>query len=899
MNPWVRICVALYRRLARAFPHEFRMIYGEDMERLGEDAAPEIFHRHGFLGLVRLLADIAVRLPAEYLSELRQDAVYAVRRLNKQRGFAAVGVISLALAVGICIVFFAQVKGMMFRSLPGARDSEALAGTQRAISYPLFERFRQQGNVTASATAFIGPVPFGIAVDEATSKAERVFGHLVSPEYFETLGVTPRAGRFFRAEIEKPGSDPVVVISERFWRAHLHADAGAVGRTLRVNGHQAQIIGIGPEGFLGVYPINPADIFVPVTAEPSVAPELSQDILRNRELARFRVVLRLGEGVTLPEAEAALDIVARNFELEKPDPHRDQKGRQVRLVSAGGMMPLSAEQRTMLFGVNGFLLGTILLLACANLATLLLARTHERQKETAIRLAAGASRFRLVRGLVTESVILSLAGSLLGLVFAVWLLDVSRSLALAGQSAQMVQPDYSIDLWTLLFALGVAVLAGLGFGLAPALAAVRVDLVPALKEGAVTSLRAYRRFGLRNQFVVFQVASALTMLLVSGYVVIGYQKSTGFDPGFDASDMYLFSLDPARDGYSATESAALLERLPQRLLDLPRVQAISLVERPPFGDPVIQTNTRVSVGKEENGGEEVVHSIAKLRAGAGYFAALRVPLVDGREFTDRDQRLESASSQSPRTEIPVVLNETAARQIFGAGNPLDRRIREEKETYFVIGVVKDVKFAFMAAKPAATIFLPLTAENFNRGSALGTTVVLRGSGPDIMAEVRREMGVTDPRLTILSARTMGEQLRQFDSLIRWTTVMNGSLGVFSLILAAIGLAGVTAHTVLRRRKEIGIRIALGARRGQVLRLVLKEGAALVVVGSALGFAGAYGLTRAFSAYTAELAQIFDTGTGDPMLLIGAPLLLAGLTFLACYFPARRSTRIDPVAALRE
>jgi ABC-type antimicrobial peptide transport system permease subunit len=295
----------------------------------------------------------------------------------------------------------------------------------------------------------------------------------------------------------------------------------------------------------------------------------------------------------------------------------------------------------------------------------------------------------------------------------------------------------------------------------------------------------------------------------------------------------------------------------------------------------------------------VVHSIAKLRTGAGYFAALGVPLVDGREFTDRDQRLESSSSQSSRTEIPVVLNETAARQIFGAGNPLDRRIREEKETYFVIGVVKDIKFAFLAAKPVATIFLPLTAENFNRGSALGTTVVLRGSGSDLMGEVKREIGLTDPRLTILNARTMGEQVRQFDSLIRWSTVMNGGLGVFSLILAAIGLAGVTAHTVLRRRKEIGIRMALGARRAQVLRLVLKEGAALVVVGSALGFAGAYGLTRAFSAYTAQLAQIFDTGTGDPLLLIGAPLLLAGLTFLACYLPARRSTQIDPVAALRE
>jgi macrolide transport system ATP-binding/permease protein len=898
MNPWVRICVSLYRRLARAFPHEFQMIYGDDLERLGEDAAPEIWRRHGFLGLLRLLADIAARLPAEYFSELRQDALYALRRLNKQRGFAAVGIVSLALAIGICTVYFVQIKGMMFRSLPGASDPEALAGTQRAVPYPLFELYREQRNVAASATAFIGPVPFGIAADD-TGKPERVFGHLVSPEYFATLGVTPRAGRFFSPEIEKLGSQPVVVVSERFWRAHLNADPGAVGRGLRVNGHNAEIIGIGPEGFLGVYPINPADIFVPLTVDPALAPELSQGILQSTDTARFRVVLRLADGMTLPAAEAALDVMTRNFEAEKSDPDRDQKGRQVALISAGGMMPLSSEQRGMMFGANGFLLGMVLLLACANLATLLLARTHERQKETAIRLSTGASRFRLVRGLVTESVILSVAGSLLGLVFAAWLLDISKSLALPNQSAQMVQLDYRLDLLTLLFTLATAILVGFGFGLAPALAAVRVDLVPALKEGAVTSLRAYRRFGLRNQFVVFQVASALMMLLVSGFVVVGYQKSTGFDAGFDATNLHLFSLDPARDGYSAERSADLLERLPQRLLDLPQVQAISLVDRPPFGDLMIPANNRVSAGKENDGGEEVLHNVAKQRVGASYFAALGVPIVRGREFTDQDQRLESSLNQSPRAEIPVVVNETAARDLFGEDNPLGRGIREEKESYFVIGVARDVKFAFMAAKPPATIFLPVTAESFNRGSALGTTVVLRGSGPDLMNMVRREMALSDPRLTIFNARTMSEQVRQFDSFVRWSTVMNGGLGVFSLILAAIGLAGVTAHTVLRRRKEIGIRMALGARSSQVLRLVLKEGAALVVVGSALGFAGAYALTRVFSSLTAQLAQILDIGTSDPLLLAGAPVLLAGLTFLACYFPARRSTRINPVTALRE
>jgi hypothetical protein len=406
-------------------------------------------------------------------------------------------------------------------------------------------------------------------------------------------------------------------------------------------------------------------------------------------------------------------------------------------------------------------------------------------------------------------------------------------------------------------------------------------LAPALKEGAVTPLRGYRRFGLRNLLVGGQVAASLTILLLTSYLVVGYEKTTHIDPGFNTAGLYLFQLDPVRDGYPVERTGELFEKLPDRLS---RIGAVTIAESTPLADLVAYPDVRVSAS--QHGGEQVLASVVRQRIGAHYFSTLGVPMIRGQEFDDRDVRENVAVA-------PAIVNQTAARELFGEANPVGSRIQEDGRSYAVIGVVRDTKSAVLMAKPASTMFLRLIP-------AQGANVIVRGtSGSDVMVGVREELAAVDSRLTIFNARSLHESVEQLNGLVRLSSLFYMGLGVFGLILASMGLAGVTAYAVVRRRKEIGIRMALGARSAQVLRLVLKEGASLVGAGSVLGFAGAYGANRVLTATADVLAKAFGSSAGNPVLLIGVPLLLAALAMAACYVPARRSTRIDPMVALRE
>jgi hypothetical protein len=365
------------------------------------------------------------------------------------------------------------------RPVPALYEPQALMALEAPVSYPHFERYRDQKGVAASSAAFIGPVPFGVALGGSENgKAERLFGQVVSLEYFSTLGVQPAPGRFFNPDTEKPGAAPVVVVTERFWRTHLDSDPRAVGRTLHVNGQTATIIGVGPKDFAGVWPLTPAELFVPVTSSAAIAPELADNALRRSDLRLFRVVLRLAPGVEREAAEAALDTVARQLNQEAAGPKKDEKGRQVRLILAGGVTPLTPEQRASAYGVSAVMGGLVLALACANLATLLLARGSDRRKEIAIRLSVGASRFRLVRQLLTESVMLSFAGGIGGLVIAYWFVGylVAEANRTAGDAPSAY--GYSLNFHSILFAVAVTMVAGVGFGLAPALARGEVWLRP-------------------------------------------------------------------------------------------------------------------------------------------------------------------------------------------------------------------------------------------------------------------------------------------------------------------------------------------------------------------------------------------------------------------------------------
>jgi predicted permease len=519
---------------------------------------------------------------------------------------------------------------------------------------------------------------------------------------------------------------------------------------------------------------------------------------------------------------------------------------------------------------------------------MLLARAAGRRKEIAIRLAVGASRFRLIRQLLTESVLLALGGGAAGFIFAYWLMGAAMTGIQNSVKPLPLNLDLRPDAHVLLFTFLLAAIAGVGFGLAPALAATKTDFAPVLKQGAVTQLRGYRRLGLRNLLMVSQVAGSLMVLIITGFIVLGIpgkQTRVTFDP----ANLYLMSIDPVRDGYSPKNTPALFEKLRERLRSAPAVESAAFTGDPP-GSP-FATPTTFTV--TASGGEpaKVVKSVVKAIAGANYFATLRVKVAAGREFSTRDE-------QGASVEEPAIVNETAAKEMFGSGNPIGRRIVHEKESFEVVGVVPDITAHESGAKPSAGVWVPMNERAYSRPPEGGVTLLVRaGEGRDAVSAIRHEMAAIDPNLSLFDVRTMTEQIDELNRLFASAGLVYGGFGAFGLILASVGLAGVTAYSVAQRRKEIGIRMALGARRGQVLRLVMKEGAGLVMAGSILGFLGAWAVGRMLAAASPDMAEVLK-GT-QPMLLIGAPLLLGVLAMLACYIPARRSTAVDPLTALRQ
>jgi predicted permease len=889
----MNLALRIYRWLAEAFPHEFKLVYGAEVMQLGEDVVQDIAREKGVAGLVRLVADIALRVPAEYLSEMRRDLRYAARALIKSPGFALVGIVSLGLGMGVTTSVFNRLWTGVFRDLPGASHAKDLAMTQTPVSHYYIEQYRAQKSLFAGVAAVQSGVPFNVAFQGGTAKPERLFGQIVSPGYFSVLGVQPQRGRVFSDALDKPGDAPVVVITDRFWRNHLNSAPDAVGETLRLNGQLATIVGITSKDFNGI--LTPAELFVPLTVPAALAPELANDVLHKREAKQFIPLLRLAPGVTIDSAEAGLDAITRRLdEQDLSNPRRDDKSRRVTLLPGGKIVPIPRELRPVVVGFLGALVGLILTIACMNLANMLLARGAARRKELAIRLAIGASRFRLIRQMLTEGILLATLSGMAGLALGYWLSVLSSQLK--QPSAIPTEFDYSLDWRAAVFTFALAIACGVGFSLAPALQATRADVAPTLKEGAAVQLRGYRRFGMRNLLVVGQVAGSLMLLLMTGFLVLGFSKSNNVRTRFDAKTMYLLSVDPVRDGYLPEKTEAFFEKLRERLKAAGGVRGIALAAQPPFS--VVLGTAQLAVAKDPRESSHTEKAVGKETVGAGYFAALSEPVLAGREFEERDERI--SPDESKAAALPVVLNESAARALFGNGNAIGQRVTEDHQPYEVVGVVHDLTNGMLADDTASLMYLPLTRRDFASPPPGGVTIMVRSDGgADSLRVVQREIASIDPNLAVFNVQALSGQMELSRALLRVSMDLYGGIGLFGLVLAAIGLAGVTAYAVARRRKEIGIRMALGARKAQVLRLVLREGAALVAVGSALGFLGAVALVKILSALTSIFGDAFNVATNDPRLIVGAPVLLAGLAMLACYLPARRSAQVDPLTALRE
>lgn len=904
------LSLKLYRKLANGFPDEFKNIYGDELVKIAEDAIPEIWRRHGRAGLLRLLIDIVMRIPEEYVAELRQDVRYGLHALARSPGFSAVAVISVSLGICVATCAYSELHGLVLRDVAGARKPDQLVALQMPTSYPAYERFRNQSTVFWSMFAYVAPVPFSIALGD---KTERTWGHLVTTSYFSTLGVQPALGRFFESNPDDSDTAPEIVVSYRFWQMHLASDAAVIGKTLRINGHACTVIGVGPEKFQGASPmIFGADLWMTMAAGTQVAPELSGDALHRRDTTIFRVVGRLKPGISEGQAEAQLDSIAREMGRDFGDINRNRKERRVLMVSGGKVMPLRKQDLPVFTEFFTVLGGMVLLIACANVANMMLVKAAERRREIAVRLSLGASKARLIRQLLTESMLISVAAGLLAFLLSFWIMRGASELRMPYPIP--VSFDLTPDWRAFLFTLALMICAGLAFGTLPAWQATSADLTSALKEGGVVRLRKFRRLTLRNALVLGQIAASLTLLLMTGYLALGTRSTLDIDPGFDSHNLYLMSLDPIRDGYPERDAANFFGRLLRRVRGIAGVVAACLTDSLPAAVNGTGSLT-FTTGGERSNDVRYIHNAQRFVVGKDYFATTRIPVLAGRPFEREDEQGGIRH---------VIVSEAFVRQFSNPDGVVGQRIElgsgdidpgqgvwpgafdyrnaapdAKRELVEVVGVAEDVAEGFGVQKPPPTIYFQMRAADYGQPSLRGVTLVVRAApGFDAIRAVRREVSAMDARVTVFNSRTMLQQIGEVLFAVAgvWTY---GIIGLVGLILAAVGLAGVTAYSVAQRGREIGIRMALGAQKNQVLRLIMSEGAALIAIGSVIGLAFAWVGMRGLSAVFASVAQSNTLNSYGTAFLIGAPLLLATLALFACYLPARKSTRIDPAIALRE
>lgn len=891
----------VYRGIANAFPQEFQNVYGPELLQTGEDAIEPVWRRYGMLGLARLLLDIAVRVPIEYAAECVKDVRYSVRRLAGSPGFTAVALLSLAM--GICIVSsaFSEMNGMALRDIPAVEAPRELVTLETPASYPDYRRYRARGDLFSSTLAYIAAVPFGVTLGEHTG---REWGQLVTPSYFATLGVRPALGRFPNDEApddERPGGTVPVVVSYRFWRDRLACDPAAIGRSLRVNSQPATVVAVGPKEFLGASPVLFAsDIWLPLSVGEHVAPELAGDTLEHRGRAIFRVVGRLKPGVAMASAEAALDATARQIEHDSGDADRNKPGRRVTLLDGGKLLPL--RKQDMPFFTSFFIVmsALVMLIACANVANMMLARAAGRRKEIAVRLALGASRARIVRQLLTESMMVAAGAAVPGILLSMWLLHL-----MGGVKMPLLIPvtfdlhtDWRVVLSTVAFTGSTALI----FGLVPAWQAAKADLA--------SGIRPARRWRVRNVLMVSQFAGSLTLLVILGLLSVGIQSTLGIQSGFNPRNLNLISLDPVRDGYTGEQAAAFFDKLLDRVHRLRAVSAACLTETV----PVSIGSARMRVSAPGESAREVV-TAARHVVGKDYFDTTGIPVLLGHAFRKQDE-----VNQTPS----VVVSQEFVREFSRGSDLLGRQIEigadqiavdrilpgtfdyrpgvpgSRGAIFVVVGVVGDVAEGLVVQKPQPVVYFPLRTSDYARPPAQGITLMIRAApGADGIEAVRREIAAIDTNIKPFNMRTMADQIEQFMAPLKSASWTYRVIGIFGLVLSAVGLAGMTAYSVAQRTREIGIRMALGARRGNVLGLVMKEGALLVAAGTAVGMACAWTGSRALAFMNSSVGKVTAGSASDPLVLFGAPVLLACLALLACYLPALQSMRIDPVVALRE
>ncbi len=810
----------------------------------------------------------------------------------KSPGFTAVAILSLALGIGANTSIFSVVNAALLRSLPyknpdqlamfflGSEQPGKAKEASDLWSYPKFRALRDASQ-SFEQIAVVSEQHFPITDSD---NPERLNAEMVSASYFPMLGVEAIRGRAFTDEEDQtPGAHPVALLGYALWQRRFGADPNVLGQTISLNKTPLTIVGVLPEGFKGQK--GTAEVWVPVM----MAPQLIFPRRLQTAFAHWtQVIGRLRAGVSLLEAQAEMDSVAAKIREAVPAPPQMAASlppETIKLVALkeSKLDPAIRKSFLVLTAAVGF----VLLIACVNIANLLMARSVARRKEIAIRLALGATRSRLIRQLLTESVLLALIGGAFGLLIALWGIEFLTAFkpATDARAASYIQIlDFSkatIDSVTLGFTIALSVATGMLFGALPAIQASRPDLSDALKEGALGSIKKRARlslFGPRNILVVTEIALALVLLVGAGLMIKSFARlqsvRAGFDPG------HLITMRVELPKYKQEAEVAFDEQLLARVASLPGVESATVASSTPLSNNSGKTTLEIKGRNEGDMNIVGIHSI-----GPDYFKALRIPIFKGRAFAETDR------SGSPRVAI---INETAARKFWPDEDPIGKQIRlgvgwEEREFGEVIGVVGDVKYGKVEEVFEPEVYLPYLQPTEHASFVIARTV---NEPSQIVAAVRQEILGLDKNVPVYNVMTMEERSAEATSRTRFSAIALGIFSGLALILSAVGIYGVMSYAASGKEKEIGIRMALGATRRNILSLVLRDAVVLTTVGLGLGLAGAYAATRALE------SQLYGVKPTDAATFAVVSLLLAAAALGASYIPARRATKADPMVALR-
>ena len=815
-----------------------------------------------------------------------QDVRYSLRVLRKNPGFAAVAVLSLALGIGANTTIFTVVNAILLNPLPVKNitrlvevdtiDSKTLVtaanATKLQMSYPNFQDYARDNQVFASVGCFVGPLPLTWS---GGAEPKQILGQMVSANYFEILGLRPASGRFFLAgEDTEPGGNNVAVVSYSLWANKFGSDPHVVGRILTLNATPYTVIGVAPHGFKGTFTFGNAEqVWIPVSMYRQLLAGFFKDNFNDRRFLSTAMIGRLKDGVSLSEAEASLKTLALHLESAFP---KDNASRSVALtpLAEAAVGVNNRSQFVLAGGLMMGIVGLVLLIACVNLANLLLAQAARREKEIGLRAALGASQGRVMRQLLTESLVLAILSGVVGLAIAYG----GRAVLWSFRPPFILDGDIDLgfDSRVLFFTLGTALFTAVFIGVAPAIKAAKPDLIEALKVGGRGGTVGWSRTPFRSLLVVTEIALAL---VGAGLFIRSMQNAQRVDPGFESKNLFVFAFDLGALHYEEGRAQQYFRAAIDRAKTSPGVQSATIASNFPLGGGLARTV--FPEGQDEASGYR--GTLTQLDDIApNFFQTLRVPLLSGREFTDADRN---------GTKQVAIISEAMAKQFWPNENAVGKRFHFFGETALreVVGIARNTVVNAIGEEPQPLAYLPLTQDY----APAVTMQVRTNSRPEaVIATVRSQVQSLDTNLALTNINTIGELIDQG----LWAPRMGAALltvfGGLALFLAVVGVYGVLSYSVNQQTREIGIRMAMGAQSGRILSLVVGQGMRLGIAGLTLGILIALAATRVLS------SLLFGVSAHDPLIFVGVSVVLATAAILACYIPARRATRVDPLVALR-